>query len=86
MIVDGERNNSTLGNGFTSKLRPYRQQSLSQKALYKLGSRFYGPYKILKRIGEVAYKLELPAEAQIHPVIHVSQLKRKLGNGEAALV
>ncbi|GER25294.1 ty3-gypsy retrotransposon protein [Striga asiatica] len=50
------------------KLRPYRQQTISQKALFKLGSRFYGPYKIIERVGEVAYQLDLPAEAQIHSV------------------
>jgi hypothetical protein len=29
----------------------------------KLGPRFYGPFKIIERVGDVAYKLELPAEA-----------------------
>lgn len=38
---------------------------------------FIGPYKILKRIGPVAYKLELPLELdRIHNVFHVSMLRQ----------
>lgn len=44
----------------------------------KLSFRFFGPYKILQRIGAAAYKLELPPSSQILPVVHVSQLKRHI--------
>jgi hypothetical protein len=43
----------------------------------KLSPRYVGPYPIVKRIGEVAYKLEQPPELTgAHLVFHVSQLRK----------
>jgi hypothetical protein len=45
----------------------------------KLSPRFIGSFLILKRVGEVAYQLELPDHlADVHDVFHVSQLKKCL--------
>ena len=57
-------------------LQPYKQSSLKIKGYQKLAPNFYGPYKVLYNIGYVAYKLELPPSSRIHPVFHVSCLKK----------
>jgi hypothetical protein len=46
----------------------------------KLSPKYYGPYKVLQNIGTMAYKLELPAYSRVHPVFHVSCLKKVIGN------
>ncbi|WMV45138.1 hypothetical protein MTR67_038523 [Solanum verrucosum] len=47
----------------------------------KLSPRYIGPYRISKRIGNVAYELELPQElTTIHLMFHVSMLKKCMGD------
>ncbi|XP_070007860.1 uncharacterized protein [Nicotiana sylvestris] len=47
----------------------------------KLSPKFIGPFEILRCVEEVAYELALPPSlAEIHPVFHVSMLRRYHGN------
>ncbi|XP_045825802.1 uncharacterized protein LOC123917935 [Trifolium pratense] len=65
----------SLGEFVFVKLRPYRQTSVEGHRIQKLSKRFFGPFKIIRQIGDVALELELPASNKIHPVFHVSKLK-----------
>ncbi|GKE10113.1 putative reverse transcriptase domain-containing protein [Tanacetum coccineum] len=43
----------------------------------KLNPRYVGPFKVLKKVGTIAYKLELPQElSRVHNTFHVSNLKK----------
>jgi hypothetical protein len=70
-----------VGDWVFLRLQPYKQMSLKQaKKDNKLSPKYYGPYKVLQKIGTMAYKLELPASSRVHPVFHVSCLKKVIGN------
>ncbi|KAK9134740.1 hypothetical protein Syun_014070 [Stephania yunnanensis] len=70
----------SIGDLVYLKIRPYRQRSLARRPNEKLSPRFFGPFKVLERVGVVAYKLELPPSTSIHPVFHISQLRPVLGS------
>lgn len=61
------------------KLQPCCQKSLARRVCEKLVARFYKLFLILKRIAQVAYRLELPPSYKLHNVFHVSQLEKVIG-------
>ena len=46
----------------------------------KLSPKYYDPYKVLQKIGTMDNKLELLASSWVHPVLHVSCLKKVIGD------
>jgi hypothetical protein len=61
------------------RLQAYKKTSLKAEHWKKLAPKFYGPYTVLKRVGQVEYQLAFPNNSKLHPVFHVSCLKKVIG-------
>ncbi|GKC72225.1 hypothetical protein Tco_1118108 [Tanacetum coccineum] len=65
-----------VGDKFMLKVSPWKGVVRFGKR-GKLNPRYVGPFKVLKKVGAVAYKLELPQElSRVHNTFHVSNLKK----------
>jgi hypothetical protein len=70
-----------VGDSVFFRLQTYKQISLKQrKKDNKLTPKYYGPYKVLQRIGSMDYKLELPPCSHVHLVFHVFFSKKVIGD------
>ena len=69
----------TKGDQVFLRLQPYKQTSLKAEHFQKLVPKFYGPYIVLKHVGQVAYQLDLPSSSKVHPFFHVSCLQKVIG-------
>jgi hypothetical protein len=68
-----------IGDMIYLKLQPFRHTTFGLHQSLKLTTKFYGPFRIVQRIGPAAYRLYLPQSATMHSVFHVSQLKQHIG-------
>lgn len=80
-IVNKSRSERQLkvGDMVYLKIQPCGQTAFGIRGSLKLKSKYYGHFRVLDKVGQVAYRLQLPVDAVIHPIFHVSQLKKHLG-------
>ncbi|XP_012458151.1 uncharacterized protein LOC105778935 [Gossypium raimondii] len=68
-----------VGDSVLAKLHLILRYTGLHKGLVR---RYEGPFKVVKRVGKVAYKLELPAKLKVYPAFHISMLKPFHGDQE----
>ena len=58
------------------KLKTFMWNKINRKARQRsLIPRYDGPFEVIQRVGQVAYKLKLLGRLKLHPTFHISFLK-----------
>ena len=78
----GRREVAFEGGDFVYLKVPAKSETLKMGKCEKLSPRYCGPFKVLKKVGGLAYKLELPERSRVHPVFHVSRLRKTINHNE----
>ena len=71
--ADRRRREQTFAIG-EQVLLSTKHLQLKHAPVCKLRKRFVGPFFVTKRVGPVAYELELPQTWRLHPIFHTSLL------------
>lgn len=76
--VDKDRSERefNVGDWVFLKLQTHRQMTVEVRKNAKLSPRYYGPHRVIAKVGSVAYTLNLPEGSKVHPTFHVSLLKK----------
>jgi hypothetical protein len=65
-----------VGDAVLLKLTPQIWKKIKSKIVHRgLVPKYDGPFEVVKRVGNVAYRLKLPERLKVHPTFHVSYLK-----------
>ncbi|XP_061374253.1 uncharacterized protein LOC133316511 [Gastrolobium bilobum] len=86
VLADKQRQDRSLevGDYVLVKLQPNRQISVAKRSSHKLAKRFFGPFQVTTSVGSAAYRVQLPKRSRIHPVFHISVLKKFYGDPSAS--
>ncbi|GJY60510.1 putative reverse transcriptase domain-containing protein [Tanacetum coccineum] len=71
----------SYNNSYHASIKAAPFEALYGRKKMRKAHSYIGPFKILKRIGPVTYKLELPEElSNVHSIFHISNLKKYLSD------